>query len=307
MSVMDVNVALGQLIDLQRAAEHVVLLNRRSVQTRNTGGYLSRMRGRGMDFDETRIYQAGDDIRFMDWRVMARTGKAHTKLFCEERERPVFIVLDQSLSMRFGSRKTFKSVVAAQAATILAWAAVKQGDRVGGVVFHDSDFHAIRPKSRKQGVLPLIRQIVRINNGTPDAALMPSLERAMAQLRRICHPGGLIFIISDFAGMTPALEQHLRGIAEHSEVIACFVQDPLEREAPARGHYQVTDGKQHLSFNTHSATTCQQYQQQFAAHYDNVKSLLARQRIPLIDLSTPDEVATVLHQSLLKLRGRGSR
>lgn len=305
--ITDIHVNIEQLIALQRSAERVALLNKKTIQTASSGGYLSRFRGRGMSFEETRAYQAGDDIRFMDWRVMARTGRAHTKLFCEERERPVFIVLDQSVNMRFGSRITFKSVVAAQVASILAWAAVHQSDRVGGIVFHDSDFQAIKPQSRKQGVLPLLRQIVRMNHAEPAFAAVPQLEHVSKQLRHICHPGGLIFLISDFNGMTPVVEQHLRCVAEKCEMIACFISDPLEREPPPKGLYQVTNGEKKWQFDTHSSQFCDKYRQQFIQHHQDVKAVLAAQRIPLIDIATPDDVAYVLYQSLLKLRGKGKR
>lgn len=303
MLITDINIDISQLIALQRAAEHVALINKKNMRTARSGGYLSNIRGRGMDFEETRGYQAGDDIRFMDWRVMARSGRAHTKLFREERERPVFVVVDQSHSMRFGTRVTYKSVVAAQAAAILAWAAIHQGDRVGGVVFHDNDFHAIKPRSRKQGILPLMRHIARMNHEVPSIVSTQQLEHVAAQLRRICHPGGLVFVISDFVGMTPVVERHMRSIAEHSEIIACHISDPLERQAPLPNTYQVTNGNQLLRFDSRSKTFCDNYQQQFALQYESVKSLLARQRIPLINLSTQDEVATVLYHELIKLRG----
>ena len=102
------------------------------------GGHISSFRGRGIDFSEVRIYQPGDDIRNIDWRVTARTNKPHTKLYREERERPVYIVVDQCQSMFFGSKKTFKSVTAARAAANLAWGTIDNGDRVGGLVFSDN-------------------------------------------------------------------------------------------------------------------------------------------------------------------------
>ncbi|MBY0544058.1 MAG: DUF58 domain-containing protein [Gammaproteobacteria bacterium] len=307
MPTTDIHVQLDQLIALQRASEHVALINQKSVRTERSGSYLSRFRGRGMDFDETRNYQAGDDIRFMDWRVMARTGRAHTKLFCEERERPVFIVLDQSLSMRFGSRVTFKSIVGAQAAAILAWAAVQQGDRVGGVVFHDSDFQAIKPRSRKQGILPLFRHIVRMNHEKPIFTAAVQFEQIAAQLRRICHPGGLVFIISDFTGLTPLALQHLRSVGERSEIIACFVSDPLEQEPPPPDRYEITNGEKRMLFDTYGKDFCKKYREKFIEHYQDVKSSFIRQGIPLLDLSTKDDVGVVLYQALLKLRGRGLR
>lgn len=298
-SNQDITVNLQQLLDLRYAARRVALTNNRLMRTNRAGSYLSQIRGRGMDFDETRNYQAGDDIRFMDWRVMARTGKAHTKLFREERERPVFIVVDQSATMRFGTRVTFKSVIAAQTAAILAWAAVNRGDRVGGVIFNDMDFQAIKPRSRKHGILQYFQQLVALHQ-QPIAATDPAqFEQVLAHLRRVCRPGGLIFLISDFTQVAPdTIEYHLRALAQHNEIIACQIYDNLERQAPPPALYQMTNGQDRVWLDTRAATTRENYATQYQQQQTALTQMLTRQGIPLLEIATHDDVAQVLYREL---------
>jgi uncharacterized protein (DUF58 family) len=296
---VDVTVNLQQLLDLRYAAQRVALTNNRLMRTTRAGTYLSHIRGRGMDFDETRNYQAGDDIRFMDWRVMARTGKAHTKLFREERERPVFIVVDQSASMHFGTRVTFKSVIAAQTAAILAWAAVNHGDRIGGVVFNDNDFHAIKPRSRKHGILHFLNQLVALNQQPPATANPAQFEQVLAQLRRVCHPGGLVFLISDFTQVVPqTVEYHLRALAQHNEIIACQVYDTLERQAPPPALYQLSNGQERIWLDTRISAIREKYMVQYQQQQSAFTQMLKRQGIPLLEIATHDDVAQVLYREL---------
>ena len=128
-----VRLTVDELLALRRDALGLDLTSRYRVSSTLAGGYRSKFRGRGMDFDEVRTYQPGDDIRNIDWRVTARTGKPHTKLFKEERERPVFLLIDQSKHLFFGSRNALKSVVAARAASLLVWASINAGSRIGGI------------------------------------------------------------------------------------------------------------------------------------------------------------------------------
>ena len=141
-----VTATLKELIDLQRYAQtgpyHPV------ARALRAGSNVSRLRGRGMDFAEVRNYQAGDEIRHMEWRVTARTGKPHVKLYEEERERPVIILTDFNPSMYFGTRLAFKSVIAARLAAILAWTVVKQGDRVGGFLLSAHHHHRMMRRAR---------------------------------------------------------------------------------------------------------------------------------------------------------------
>ena len=160
-----VYVSMDELVALQAADLSLDLRGRRKALTAVAGQHRSSFRGRGIDFDEVRIYQPGDDVRNIDWRVTARTGRVHTKLFREERERPVYLVVDQRESMFFGTQKAFKSVVAARIAALLAWASRDHGDRIGGFLFNDRDVQELRPKEGKKGIQTFFRLL--INHAPP--------------------------------------------------------------------------------------------------------------------------------------------
>ena len=139
-----VRVALADLLRL-RAAGEAVRLTAPRVRVAASGGHLSPYKGRGVEFDESRLYQPGDDLRTIDWRVTARTGKPHTKVFREERNRPVFVWLDLRRPMLFATRGAYKGVRAAEIAALIAWSAVANGDRLGGLVFTETEHHELRP------------------------------------------------------------------------------------------------------------------------------------------------------------------
>lgn len=169
-----VRVSLQELLALRGEARRLDLAPRGKVLATRSGGHLSPFRGRGMEFDEARIYQPGDDPRNMDWRVTARAGRPHVKLFREERERPLWLLVDQGPAMRFGTRVAFKSVIAAQAAALLAWAAVDRGDRVGGLIFDEQGRFEQKPAARTHGLLPLLQalavgpgRVSPVGSGTP--------------------------------------------------------------------------------------------------------------------------------------------
>jgi uncharacterized protein (DUF58 family) len=197
-----VSVSLRDLLALRGEAGRLDLVTRGKILATRSGGHLSRFRGRGMEFDESRVYQPGDDARNMDWRVTARAGTPHVKLFREERERPLWLLVDQGPSMRFGTRVAFKSVVAAQAAALLAWAAADRGDRVGGLVFDEQGRFEHRPAARTQGLLPLLQALAGGGRAAGVAGL-GDVAAAADQLVHLARPGSLIFILSDFNQSDP--------------------------------------------------------------------------------------------------------
>ncbi len=165
------HVTIKELILLQQQANKLDMSHRSYARSSSTGSHHSQFRGRGMDYQESRIYQAGDDIRNMDWRVTARAGKPHTKLYQEERERPVVLVVDFNPSMFFGSTNSLKSVLAAKAATLIAWSVAARGDRIGALILNSSH-HELAPKTGKRGVLQLIRELVV--HSDPESGLTQS-------------------------------------------------------------------------------------------------------------------------------------
>jgi len=309
-------VTVSELIQLQGQARKLDLSQRSFAKASTTGSHHSRFRGRGMDYQESRIYQAGDDIRSMDWRVTARAGKPHTKLYQEERERPVMLLLDLSPSMFFGSKKVFKSVQAAKIAALLGWAATLRGDRVGALIIGNQQaiHKELPPKSGKRGALQLIRELVvqvdpqaffqRMQQTRKNAknALNDELQR----LRRISRPGSLIFIISDFYTINEETSNHLLRLSHHNDLIAIQVLDPLELQAPPPGRYGVTDGKNTGVLNTRSKRRREKYNDFFRVHHQAVTQLMHKRNIPLIKISTTDDPASVLQKTFGTARQRHS-
>jgi uncharacterized protein (DUF58 family) len=295
-------VTVDELATLQMAHARIDLKARKKSLAQMAGQHHSAFRGRGIDFDEVRIYSPGDDVRNIDWRVTARTGKPHTKLFREERERPVYLVVDQSQSMFFGSRQAFKSVVAARTAAILAWAARRDGDRVGGFLFNDQQGHDLRPKEGKRGIQVFLRLLVQYNqnlnmNAAPAPDVTP-LNEALQGLTRVIRPGSLAFIISDFRHFDDYSLQHLTLLRRHSDLIALHIFDPLEQQLPPPGRYDFTDGHHSLRLDSGERELRKRFRLQFVEHHTRLREQLGLLAIPLIDISTADAVETILQREL---------
>ncbi|PQJ97140.1 DUF58 domain-containing protein [Chromatium okenii] len=288
---------LKELIALREQARLLDLAPRGRVLATRSGGHLSRFRGRGMAFEESRVYQPGDDPRRMDWRVTARTGTPHIKLFQEERERPVWLLVDQSASMRFGSRVAFKSVIAAQAAALLGWAAVDRGDCVGGLVFDETHYLQQHPRTRSAGLLPLLERLSTAP-APSERSGCPSLPHAAMRLCRHLRPGSLIAVISDFAGIQREQSGWLARLATGQELLLIMVSDPLEAEPPPPGQYPVTDGQRWQRLNLTNEKQRIVYQSVFQQRLETVQRLAHRHHAHLLRLTTPQPVGAALAQGL---------
>jgi uncharacterized protein (DUF58 family) len=292
------HVALEELIGLRFRARQLRLARRNRALSNLAGPNKSNFRGRGIDFEEVRSYQSGDDIRSIDWRVTARTGSAHTKLFREERERPVLVAVDQRNNMFFGSSHCFKSVLAAHLASLLAWSALAAGDRVGGLVFNGAGHREIRPRRSRRTVLALLSEIARYNLALPLAAPAATpFADTLATLRRIARPGSSVFIISDFrgAGEQDAREQ-LFQLAQHIEITAIACGDPLEAELPRAGRYAVTDGRARSELDTADAKLRLSYSARAQQQRESLAGDLLRLGIPLLQATTNQAPFSLLQQ-----------
>jgi uncharacterized protein (DUF58 family) len=307
----------GAVIDLQEllvqryAAKNLeYLVHSRSIAG-ISGLHLSKMRGRGIDFEEFRPYAAGDDIRLIDWRVTARTGRPFTKVFREERERPVIIAVDQTHNMFFGSQVAFKSVIAAQAAALFCWLAIDNGDRVGGLVFSDVDASLIRPKRSRRSALHLLNQVYLYNQALQhvkdpeaqipmDPTFRPGLAHALGQIRRITKPGSTLYVISDFVTLDERALQYLNQLSRHNNVVCCFTYDALEETLPAPGIYSITDGGRKGALNTHSSKARQSYREQFHERMARLETELDRLQIRLIKIRTNQLVVEQIREWIAK-------
>jgi uncharacterized protein (DUF58 family) len=280
---------LQELIELRYPANKLDLNQRRRALSLLSGPNKTNFRGRGIDFEEVRRYQPGDDIRTIDWRVTARTGSAHTKLFREERERPVLVCTDQRNSMFFGSRHCCKSVLAAQLAALLSWAALQGGDRVGGLVLAEGEHREVRPRRSRRSVLALLNHLSDLNRQLPVQAGERALKFSdlLVELRRIARPGSALFIISDFSdALDERALEHIHQLSRHMEITALHCSDPLERELPPAGRYVVTDGTSRTDLQTGNRAIRQAFSQRFEEGLQQLQSQYGKLGIPVIEAST---------------------
>ena len=293
------------LASFQLAAKHLPLEKNRKAISFLNGPYKTQIRGRGMEFEDVRQYQPGDDIRNIDWRVSARTGKAHSKVFHEEREKPVFIVVDQRAQMFFASSTAMKSVLAADLAAYIAWAAKHKGDRVGALIFNDNTQQDIRPRNQRKTVLQILHHLSEYNqqlSGFNEHAKR-SINDALLELKRVAKPGSQLFIISDFADLDAKSEHLLHDLAKHSEVVALQTLDKLDKELPSQGIYKASNGSANIVFNAGKKSTREQYHQAFSKQQDFIQQSLGKYQIPLIPIYTHENPLACLQYYF----GRGSK
>ena len=290
-----VSVSLKTLIDLAKQATRINLHHAQN-RSQQSGGYVSRFKGRGMEFDETRLYQPGDDIRSIDWRVTARTGKTHTKVFREERERPVFISVDDRLTMQFATRGVFKSVLAAKLAGLLAWAAEYHGDRIGGQIFSELECRELKPQNGRHAVLRFLSAIVGktnltslVNEVRTTALPKITLEQVLARLAQHARPGSLVYVISDFRGINEQTETYLAKLAQHCEVVLIFIYDPLESSLPTKGRYRFTNNERDVVIDTSDEQRLKNFQQLFTLRLQRIESLAKKRGLTFIKCSTSED------------------
>ncbi|HET8707726.1 MAG TPA: DUF58 domain-containing protein [Pseudomonadales bacterium] len=305
-----VYVSIEELSQLRMQASELTRRSRIRTQAAGGGTHQSRFRGRGIDFDEVRVYQPGDDVRNIDWRVTARTGTPHTKLFREERERPVYLVVDQSQSMFFGSQVAFKSVTAAKAAALMAWGALSNHDRIGGCIFSDTESHLMKPREGKAGIQAFFRRLLEMNSSLSSQNLTTGRSRSgflrsLEGLNQVTRPGSLVILISDFRMFDDIALQLLSLLTRHNDVLALFVYDPMERQLPVRGNYGFSDGKNKLFVDTSDRTLRVQFQKRFHDHYHMIENRLSGINVVMEELATnadlPQRLATILSG---RLRGK---
>lgn len=295
-----IRVSPPALLALARAADSLSL-HAVGVRALQSGHYLSSFKGRGMEFDEVRPYQAGDDIRSIDWKVTARTGKPHTKLFREERERPVLICTDIKRSMFFATRGAYKAVIASHAATLLAWSACAKGDRVGGLIFSDHQHQELRPRRGKSAVLHFIKTLCAApawNTAIQQPANPATLQTALGRLQRVARPGSLLILISDFKYLNETAVACLAHLARHCNILLIHISDPIEQALPVNGRYHLNDGKREINLDTHDKNLREHYAERFTAHAQYLQQLCKKYALHYLHLSTRDNVLSKLQQKL---------
>lgn len=301
-----VRVSLGELIEMRHRVREVQLFSTPARRSPLIGLHHSKLRGRGVDFDQVRVYQAGDDVRTIDWRVTARTQEPHTKLFHEERERPIYLLVEQSARLFFGSGLMFKSVLAAQAASLIGWAALGHNDRIGGLVFGDLEHHEIKPRRSKQSLLQLLNRLARANQGLShdSQSSRDSFGLALRRAREVLRPGSLVVILCDERTLSDSSEQQLLLLARHTDLLLLPLSDPLDHALPAAGLLRFAEYGAQLELDTQDAELRQAYRALGEARQARWQRLAQKLGVPLLALSTQSEMVEQLREHLNAQRPR---
>lgn len=244
---MSSNVPLLSLDELERLQRQI--LHRRRTPRRLAAGHWSGaarslFRGRGMELDDSRAYQPGDDVRHMDWRATARSGRPMSKVFREERQRQLYLVVDRGPSMHFGTRVETKAAAAARCAAVLAFSALTQQEHVAGLIIDGAEQRAYSAARHLDGVLPLLRAA-----GAPaaDALQTPDWPAVYRHLQRTVSRGATVCLVSDLHDVDDNHRADLWHLASRCELMVLHVVDPAEIELPAAGRVRLTagDGRVH--------------------------------------------------------------
>lgn len=301
-SIEGVYASTHHLVALEGAARDMSFIAKKPVQQLLAGRLASRIRGRGLMFEEVREYLPGDDIRSIDWRVTARTGKAAVRVYDEEKERPALIVVDQRANMFFGSRLMMKSVSAAEAAALCAWRILGSGDRVGGIVFNDADIDEVRPHRSRAAVIGLCDRIATqnsaLNVGLPEERGVGQLDAVLARVANLAHHDHLIVVVSDFDGHNPTTRDLMLRLAAANDVVSILVYDPFLLNLPSSGEIVVSGGRTQAELSFHDSGM-QASIREFAQNRG--RELRAWQRelgLPMLPLSAAEATAPQLRRLL---------
>lgn len=298
----DIYTNLRALVRLRYTAQGFSYLPRQSVRSLLSGRKRSRLRGRGLDFDELRHYRPGDDIRTMDWRVTNRTGKPHVRVYTEERDRPVIAIVDQRLPMFFGSQHKMKSVVAAEVAAITAWRVLEVGDRIGAILFNDERRLEVKPTRSERKVMGWLGDLADMNNElsvTPGRSSNPAaLAQALQLLESSIGHDYLVVLISDFYGWDAQALKIIRSISQHNDIICSLIFDPLERDISRANNLVVSDGRYQLQIDPHEQGLGEKFEASFESSMAHVQGELKRHRIPVVPVDTSTPVSDQLREKL---------
>jgi len=298
----DIHTNLRALLRLRYTAQGFSYLPRQPMRSLLSGRKKSRLRGRGLDFDELRHYRPGDDIRTMDWRVTNRTGKPHVRVYTEERDRPVMVLVDQRLPMFFGSQQKMKSVVAAEVAAITAWRVLAVGDRIGAILFNDSELIEVKPTRNERKVVGWLGDLAAMNNelsvdshtdSEPDA-----LTDALRLLQRSIGHDYLVLPVSDFYGWSADTLKTIRSIGQHNDVLCALVFDPLERDISRADKLVVSDGRFQLEIDPARKGLGEKFEASFESSMAHVQGELRRHDIPVLAVDTATPAADQLREKL---------
>lgn len=301
---------LDELVRLQFEAQGFSFLPRQPLHSVLHGRHASRLRGRGLNFEELRGYIPGDDIRNVDWKATARAGEPQLRVYTEERDRPVWLVVNQRQAMFFGSRERMKSVTAAEATALAAWRVLGAGDRVGAMVYDDTDIITLRPQRSRNQVMRVLGAVVeknhRLHADSQQASDPTIVNEVLRRLLPLARHDCLVCLIGDGSGVDDETTRLITRLNAHNDCIFVMVYDPVEAALPRAGRLVASDGERRLAFNSSGRRLQADFAADFQNRLDALQHLSRRQAIPLLPVSTAEPVVDQVRR-LLGHRGPARR
>jgi len=299
--------SLEELVRVQFKVKDFSLKPTQPVSSILSGRYGSRLRGRGLNFEELRRYLAGDDIRTIDWKVTARTRTPHVRVYSEEKDRKVLLLVDQRINMFFGTRDKFKSVTAAEAAAIAAWRAIAAGDRVGALVFNDETILETRPGTGSRTVLSILGDIVRLNHRLSRDIVPPEndhmLNRCLETGERLAPHDVLVVLITDGGGVDEKAHQTISRMSRKNDIITLLIHDPSRLDLYDQP-LTLSDGKRQMEVDFGSRKVKERLLEHYRGEQEQLKYFLRKLTAPLLPISNEGDVADQLRRLLGVVPGR---
>jgi len=299
---------LDDLIKIQFKARDFSFRPQQPMSSVLSGRYASRLRGRGLNFEELRRYHPGDDIRTMDWKVTARTRSPHVRVYTEEKDRAVLLLVDQRQNMFFGSRDRLKSVTAAELAALAAWRALDVGDRIGAIVFNDEDLVEVKPQRSRRSVMEILGHVTRQNHAlSADSTVSsnPGQLNAVLQKARLLAPhDALMVLITDGLGVDEQTQRLTGALVEHNDVLTLLVHDP-SRLDPSGARLTISDGTRQMELDLTDPAVSKKMADDFRTEQEELTRNLRRLSAPLLMISNEGDVVGQVRR-LLGVPGRSS-
>ncbi|AJI45451.1 DUF58 domain-containing protein [Francisella tularensis subsp. novicida] len=288
---------IQELLSYRYQARALKLFANQRVNTTNAGNNISKAKGRGMDFDEVRHYQAGDDIRLMHWALTARLGKPYTKVYHEERERNLYFILDQNTTMNFGTKECFKSVKAANILALLGFGALDAHDKVGGIIFDDKGYNYYAAKQDKSALVKMFNFVAGDSKQyqlASDKKLADAIKFLYAKIRS----NSVVIVISDFSSFDEQAKQYLKLLSAKNAVINIFSYDPIEKELPALDTFYFSDGKRRIALDSASKQQSGIYKNLYQNRYTAIKDFSRKNKTGFIEVATNDDLIKTINYGI---------
>lgn len=298
-----IHASLEELLNMRYHLKGLSLFSANNRRSPLVGSHHSKLRGRGIDFDQVRVYLPGDDIRSIDWRVTARSQQAHTKIFHEEKERPVFLLVEQTKHLFLGTGNSLKSVITAQLASLLGWAALDNNDRIGGLVFNESEQRLVRPRLSKHSLLQFIGYLQKMNaqlTSEPNNDKQANtLLQALKQSKEALRPGSLLFLIVDERSLNDDCLRILQHLSIHLDIVLLPVYDPLDHELPRAGLLRFAQNDRELVLDTNNNKLRAAYAQQAKQRQQRWQELAKKIAAKLLPINTEQDVVEQIKPLLM--------